>query len=125
MMDGNYLGGCFRCLSAISKAAVRKIPMFGDFMDYSKCILVNREAGGRSAIFREIKERVEQFEKATDDSVFPILIFPEGTCSSGRAILQFKNGAFDNLTPVTIFSLRYECTVSLTKAENFTWLKMK
>ena len=29
MMDGNYLGSCFRCLSAISKASVRKVPLFG------------------------------------------------------------------------------------------------
>ncbi len=38
-----------------------------------------------------------------------MLIFPEGTTSNGRAILRFKNGAFSNLSPITIFGLVYDC----------------
>ena len=52
MMDGNYLGGCFRCLSAISKDSIKNTPLFGNYMKYSKCIFVNRESGGKGAILR-------------------------------------------------------------------------
>ena len=125
-MDGNYLGSCFRVLSAIAKKESQSLPLFGRFMQYSQCLFVERTSSeSRKAIFSDIQQRVNDFTKATDDSVPPILIFPEGTVSNGRAILQFKNGAFDTLTPITIFSMRYECIATLTKVRSFIWPRMK
>jgi len=40
---------------------------------------------------------------------YPLMIYPEGTVSNGRSILEFKNGAFESLCPITVYSLRYEC----------------
>ena len=34
-------------------------------------------------------------KRATDEAVWPqIFIFPEGTCTNGRALIKFKTGAF-------------------------------
>jgi 1-acyl-sn-glycerol-3-phosphate acyltransferase len=41
----------------------------------------------------DIQKRVEEFKK-DPKSTYPLVIFPEGTVSNGRAILEFKNGAF-------------------------------
>ena len=41
----------------------------------------------------DIEERVKAFEEDNQD-VFPLLIFPEGTVSNGRSLMEFKNGAF-------------------------------
>ena len=42
MMDGNYLGSCFRVLSAIAKKDSEETPLFGQFMKYSQCLFVDR-----------------------------------------------------------------------------------
>ena len=36
----------------------------------------------------------------------PLLIFPEGTISSGRCLLEFKKGAFDGLYPLKPFIIK-------------------
>lgn len=42
-------------------------------------------------------------------NVFPLLIYPEGTTSNGKGLLTFKNGAFEHLSPITAYCLKYEC----------------
>ena len=37
----------------------------------------------------------------------PVLVFPEGTCSTGDALLRFKSGAFVAGVPVLPVALRY------------------
>ena len=77
MMDGLYLGTCFRVLSAIAKAESKKTPIFCYFLEYSQCLMVDRDAGGsRGVVIQQIKDRIEAFEKSKDDSVFPLLVFP-------------------------------------------------
>jgi len=38
---------------------------------------------------------------------FPLVIFPEGTTSNGNGLLTFKNGAFENMSSITAFWLKY------------------
>ena len=106
--DFNYLNSCFRLHSPVSKIQVKKVFGLDVMCQYAKSLYVDRNAThGRHSIFEAIKNRVEEFLKSTDSSVNPIMIFPEGTVSCGRALMSFKNGAFQNLAPLTIFSLRY------------------
>ena len=38
----------------------------------------------------------------------PILIFPEGTTTTGNYRISFKKGAFAHMFPVKIFGLKYD-----------------
>jgi len=49
--------------------------------------------------------------KSDPDHTYPIMIFPEGTTSNSFSLMRFSNGAFENLAPITLFSLRYECKI--------------
>lgn len=40
----------------------------------------------------------------------PLLIFPEGTISSGRHLLEFKKGAFDGLYPLKPYIIKSKNT---------------
>lgn len=52
LFDPNYLASCFRCFSVIVKAESKKTPLFSEYMKYSDCLFVDRDAsGGRSTIF--------------------------------------------------------------------------
>ena len=42
MMDGNYLGSCYRVFSALAKKGSQSTPLFGKFMEYSQCLFVDR-----------------------------------------------------------------------------------
>ena len=49
-------------------------------------------------------------KRATDEAVWPqIFIFPEGTCTNGRALIKFKTGAFQvnqsHYIPVVLYIL--------------------
>jgi lysophosphatidylcholine acyltransferase/lyso-PAF acetyltransferase len=52
----------------------------------------------------KITERQKQIYEGTAD--MPLLIFPEGTISSGRCLLEFKKGAFDGLYPLKPYIIR-------------------
>jgi hypothetical protein len=49
-----------------------------------------------------------------------LAIFPEGTTSNGRSILTFKNGAFNDLAPITIITLKYSCNEFYYKGDGFS-----
>lgn len=50
---------------------------------------------------------------------FPLVIFPEGTTSNGNGLLTFKNGAFENMSSITAFCLRYECNQRINLGKDF------
>ncbi|XP_076053326.1 glycerol-3-phosphate acyltransferase 3-like isoform X2 [Oratosquilla oratoria] len=60
----------------------------------------------------ESKERAEVARRlrshATDTSLPPILIFPEGTCVNNTAILQFKKGAFEIGSVIYPIAIRFD-----------------
>lgn len=55
-----------------------------------------------------IKERIDAYQS---DSVsnYPLIIYPEGTTTNGKAIIKFKIGAFHDKAPITIIGLTYRC----------------
>lgn len=79
-----------------------KIPIFGTVIKGLQSIVVNREeASSRDAVSNEIRRR------ATEPG-WPVTgIFPEGTVSNGKFLLQFRAGAFQAGVPVQPTLIRY------------------
>eukprot|EP01094_Clydonella_sp_ATCC50884_P015226 TRINITY_DN25811_c0_g1_i1.p1 TRINITY_DN25811_c0_g1~~TRINITY_DN25811_c0_g1_i1.p1 ORF type:complete len:508 (+),score=126.07 TRINITY_DN25811_c0_g1_i1:156-1679(+) len=94
----------------VAKSGVGKMPIVGPLLMCMQPILVYRgspELRARAA--RTITER------ATSRRWPHILIFPEGTCTNGRALITFKNGPFYPGVPVQPVVIRYphvHCDVS-------------
>lgn len=57
------------------------------------------------------RERIETYAK--DKNRPQVLLFPEGTCSNGTAILGFKTGAFSPLLPIQAVAVSYPGRLSL------------
>jgi 1-acyl-sn-glycerol-3-phosphate acyltransferase len=89
------------------------MPVIGQIACFLQCVFVDRSSAADKNESREkIRQRIGEFEEKAD-SVLPIAIFPEGAVSNGRSLLSFKRGAFENLSPITVLCLRYECNSPL------------
>ena len=83
----------------ISKESVSKIPVFGKIATGLQSVFVNREdPNSRHDVLNKIIERQKKIYNG--ENVMPLMIFPEGTTTSGRHLLKFKKGAFVNLLPI-------------------------
>ena len=90
-----YLHPC----SFIAKKELGSFPIVGPVTKLINCIYVDRKSEfSRKYMLNEIYERQKQFYNKK--SFLPLLIYPEGTTTSGRNILKFKKGAFANLLPI-------------------------
>lgn len=87
----------------VSRSENVRIPIFGSVIKGLQSIVVNRdEASSRDAVSNEIKRR------ATDAEAWPTTgIFPEGTVSNGKFLLQFRTGAFQPGVPVQPVLIQY------------------
>ncbi|KAL5467614.1 hypothetical protein EMCRGX_G031872 [Ephydatia muelleri] len=96
--------GCRSIPTALSRAENRSVPFFGRiFTQAFNVIYVSREEGGsRRQAAMEINRRLNS---GLD---WPrLLIFPEGTTTNRKALLQFKHGAFSPGLPVQPVVIRY------------------
>ena len=92
--------------AAISKAAVKHIPIIGTLAMAVQTIFVDRkDPQARSKAAAALKERGSAAGAAAGWP--PVLIFPEGTCTNGQALISFKAGAFAIGAPVQPVVLRY------------------
>ena len=83
----------------IAKKEIANIPIIGNIVRSIDCLLVDRnDKEGRNAMVVQMKNRQELFYNKKN--VNPLLIYPEGTVSSGKYILEFKKGAFTSLMPL-------------------------
>ena len=83
----------------ISKEEVKNLPIFGPIAKGLNSVFVNRNnTESKEHTLEAIIER--QKEIMEGKPVMPFMIFPEGTTSSGRHLLEFKRGAFYSLLPV-------------------------
>ena len=88
--------------SFIGKKTIEKIPIVSTIAKYTNTIFFDRiKESDRSTTAKEI---IKQQHKVLNGEVrTPILVFPEGTVSMGRNILQFKRGAFMSCLPLKPF----------------------
>ena len=55
-------------------------------------------------MIKQITERMELIEK--EKSMPCLAIFPEGTVSNGKALLEFKKGPFKDFKPIKICAFK-------------------
>ncbi|OWF34743.1 lysophosphatidylcholine acyltransferase 2-like isoform X2 [Mizuhopecten yessoensis] len=96
----------------VAKSQAEKVPFFGTLMAFTQPVYVNREdPNSRQNTIKEINRR------AKSGGQWPqIIIFPEGTCTNRKAVINFKSGAFYPCMPVQPVCIRYP-----NKMDTYTW----
>ena len=116
----------WECPSFLSKYSVSKIPIVSHVARLYQTLFIKRKsAQDRALLLEAIEERVDLASKG---EAGPIMIFPEGTTTNGRAMMKFKRGAFVHEKPIKVTSLYYSgdflpC-LDLTRAINSIFLIM-
>lgn len=89
--------------SCLSRAENKQAPIIGTLLKTLQPVLVTRhDPESRQKTIKEIHRR------ASSQNDWPqIIIFPEGTCTNGKALITFKAGAFIPGVPVQPVILRY------------------
>lgn len=83
----------------IAKKELGSIPFVGLLLNNIDCLLVNRkDKDNRHKTAEEMKMRQELFMNGETSA--PLLIYPEGTVTAGKYVLEFKKGAFMHLLPL-------------------------
>ena len=83
----------------LAKASVKNTPIVGSIAISLQTVFVDRgDAKDREKVFNQIQQVQSDF--LNGKSATPIMIFPEGTTTSGRDLLKFKKGAFAALLPL-------------------------
>jgi len=79
----------------VAAAMTKDLPVFGKFVDAADPIYVDRgkDDGGPSV--------VDRLRDSIENTNYRHLIFPEGTYTNGRTLLEFKVGAFAIGKPIT------------------------
>ena len=81
------------------------MPVVGFFAKMQQCIFFDRKnEEERKNVQNIINQRILDAEKGLYQ---PLLIFPEGTTTNGRAMMKFKRGAFELEKPFYVYSLYY------------------
>jgi len=102
---------------------IGEIPFVGYVAKAMQSVFVNPSKG--KGITKKIIEHAEQWEVK---GIPPIVIFPEGTTSNGKYLIEFKNGAFYPLKPIQPVLIHYKfkyfnpCWVELNAPQYFTYL---
>ena len=92
-------------VSFISKKAVASQFYIGMFAIAKQCIFLDRsDINDRNKVFELISERARRIQAG--EHLPSIMIFPEGTVSNGRTLVNFKRGAFACGAPIKIFVLK-------------------
>mmetsp|Transcript_9914 Transcript_9914/g.36967 ORF Transcript_9914/g.36967 Transcript_9914/m.36967 type:complete len:577 (+) Transcript_9914:1557-3287(+) len=114
----------FGPLSIVCKASVRHIPFFGQALQLIQCIFVGPDNARNVEIMaRRESTYIDRASRAQDEwrkNVPPqLLIFPEGTTTSGRQIIRFHSGAFKTGQAVLPVFIDYPY-----KRFNMSWNKL-
>lgn len=73
---------------------MKGIPILGEMAKMIGCVFVPR-SGTKDQLKDTLKSLVDRAKMNEENGTFPpTMIFPEGTCSNGLALLKFRRGAF-------------------------------
>ncbi|PHJ19020.1 acyltransferase domain-containing protein [Cystoisospora suis] len=108
----------------VSKSSLSTTPFIGIAANNLGCIYVDRESNDdRAAALEKIKER--QYQCCTDPHTNALVIFPEGTTTNGRCLLQFRRGGFSAFCRVQPVLLVYRCgyfDLAFELLPSFDWM---
>lgn len=93
----------FHAAAPVSRAENATMPVIGGIIKAFQTLFVNRAGTPEERL--AIKEKIGR--RAADDRMPHLLIFPEATCTNGRAVISFKLGAFAPLRPVQPVTITY------------------
>lgn len=93
----------FHAAAPVSRAENASMPVIGGIIKAFQTLFVNRAGSPEERL--AIKEKIGR--RAADDRMPHLLIFPEATCTNGRAVISFKLGAFAPLRPVQPVTITY------------------
>ncbi|KAA0177380.1 hypothetical protein FNF27_01158 [Cafeteria roenbergensis] len=93
----------FHAAAPVSRAENATMPVIGGIIKAFQTLFVNRAGSPEERL--AIKEKIGR--RAADDRMPHLLIFPEATCTNGRAVISFKLGAFAPLRPVQPVTITY------------------
>lgn len=89
----------------LAKQSITKFPVVSTYSMINQCIYINRDdQEQRENILKKILDRCKLVEEG---KMRPLLIFPEGTTTNGRALMKFKKGAFFPEKPFYVYSMLY------------------
>jgi len=93
-------------VSFLSKEEVANIPLIGWHCTARQSIYLNRDSTkDRDKVLELIRNRCQRVRQHGD--VAPLMIFPEGTITNGRSLMNFKKGPFFNGDPIKIYVVKY------------------
>lgn len=102
-------------VSFLAKAPIAAIPFVGTFAVARQCIFLDRSSlENRNTVLNLIKQRAQRV--ASHNDISPLLIFPEGTVTNGRTLMNFKRGAFASGERIKICVLKYN-----TRPLEYVW----
>jgi 1-acyl-sn-glycerol-3-phosphate acyltransferase len=114
-LDPFVLGAGVGPYHAVARSDVATWPIFGSVLRaFGYAAVDRREKGGEAAAPAGAGERLtlKLAERARRTGAWdahpPLLVFPEGTTSSGNAVLRFKTGAFVAGAPVLPVAIRFK-----------------
>ena len=104
LLDAMVMTWFFAPMS-VAKSGVQNIPVASGIATALQTIFVNRQDPTSK------KKTLQEIKRRTSDERYPSLcVYPEGTTTNGKCLVQFKKGAFTSNKPVQPIVLQYTST---------------
>jgi 1-acyl-sn-glycerol-3-phosphate acyltransferase len=93
-------------ISFAAKEVIKEMPIVGFFSKIMQCVFINRSfAGSKKEALISMQDRADKLKAGK--SYPSLVVFPEGTVTNGRSLIDFKHGAFSLGVPLKIVGLKY------------------
>lgn len=95
----------------LAKAGIKSTPCVGLLAQALQCLFIERQNhDARAAMFGKLSSRLDLAEAGHQFN--SLIIFPEGTTTNNRGLIDFKKGAFVSLKPIRLFAVKYRSNFS-------------
>ena len=101
MLEAIMLIGVVGHVRPMTAEFTKDLPLFGRFVKASDPIYVKRGKG------KQKQSVVELLKESIETTAYRHLVFPEGTFTNGKTLIQFKSGSFVVGKPITPVVFKY------------------